>query len=73
MLKEYIEKLNSVSLDEAGDIVDNDNTLSSDDKIYLLEYLVDRKISETDYTKCKHISGRKYIDIIESEENDNEV
>lgn len=71
MLKEYIKKLNNVSLDEAGNIVDNDTTLSDDDKIYLLEYLVDRKINETDYTKCKRISGRKYIDIVESEEKMN--
>lgn len=73
MLKEYIKKLDSVSLDEVGNIVNNDTTLNDDDKIYLLEYLVDRKISETNYTKCKHISGRKYIDIVESEENKMDV
>lgn len=73
MLKEYIKKLDSVSLDEAGNIVDNDTALNDDDKIYLLEYLVNRKINETDYTKCKRISGRKYIDVVESEENEMDV
>lgn len=43
MLKQCIDKLNAVTLEEAGNIVDNDITLNNNDKIHLLEYLVDRK------------------------------
>lgn len=32
MLKQYIDKLNAVTLEEAGNIVDNDATLNNNDK-----------------------------------------
>lgn len=66
----YINKLEGISLNEAGQIVDNDNTLSDDSKIKLLEYLVDRKIKETCYSKCKHISAIEYLNSLEQEEGD---
>lgn len=32
MLKQYIDKLNAVTLEEVGNIVDNDITLNNNDK-----------------------------------------
>ena len=61
----YINKLNKMSLDKAGQIVDNDNIIKSETKIKLLEYLVDRKIKETDYSKCKHISAIDYLNSLD--------
>lgn len=69
-VKYYINKLEGISLNEAGQIVDNDNTLSDDSKIKLLEYLVDRKIKETQYSKCKHISAIEYLNSLEQEEGE---
>ena len=61
----YINKLNKMSLDEAGQIVDNDNIIKSETKIKLLEYLVDRKIKETNYSQCKHISAIDYLNSLD--------
>lgn len=72
-INDYIKQLDSLTLNEAGDIVDNDNALNDKDKIKLLEYLVDRKMKETDYSKCKRISAIEYIHELESEEKQNEI
>lgn len=73
IFNEWVKKLNKVSLIEASHIVETNNSFTDADRIKLLDYLTDRKIKETNYEKCKHISGLKYISKLEEEESKNEI
>lgn len=72
-ISEYIKYLSKLSVTKADEIVNNDDMLTDNDKIKLLEYLVDRKIKETDYSKCKRISAIRYMTELEKEEKQNEL
>ena len=84
VLKEYLvqgysinnkrlEKLNKIDLIEASHIVETNKSFTLNERIKLLDYLTDRKIKETNYEKCKHISGLEYISKLEKEETENEI
>lgn len=68
ILNEWIEKLNKVSLIEASHIVETNKSFTLNERMKLLDYLTDRKIKETNYEKCKHISALEYISRLEEEE-----
>ena len=69
----WIEKLNKIDLIEASHIVETNKSFTLNERMKLLDYLTDRKIKETNYEKCKHISGLEYISKLEKEETENEI